>query len=169
MVTAGPGAKNSYPDDNWMDFLMTHISFCGVAMLLSALMIVPASNAARLQPTDLKVWKLYIESASKQIADRATPGKTFLWTDENAERLAKVRAGGIAISQITPKHARRMPAALISDWLGAVFIPNAKIAECSALSALTIAMRTFTGPMSPIPERQLRECQKIPSPQIQRR
>ncbi len=112
-----------------MDFLMTHISFCGVAMLLSALMIVPASNAARLQPTDLKVWKLYIESASKQIADRATPGKTFLWTDENAERLAKVRAGGIAISQITPKHARRMPAALISDWLGAVFIPNAKIAD----------------------------------------
>jgi hypothetical protein len=108
---------------------MTLFSFWRVIIIFNLLIIPPATNAATLQPAALREWGLYIVSATAKIADRATSGKTFLWTDENAARLAKVRAGGIALTQINPKVSKRLPSALINDWVGAVFIPKAKIRD----------------------------------------
>ena len=110
-----------------MNVLMTQFSFWRVLILV--LTIAPATNAATLQPAALREWDLYIESANAQIADRASRGKTFLWVDENAQRLATVRAGGIALFQVTPKNSKRLPSAIINDWMGAVFIPNSKIGD----------------------------------------
>jgi hypothetical protein len=117
-----------YVDENGMAFLMTQFSFWRATILLNAVIIAPAISAATLQPAALKEWGLYIDSANAQIADRAS-GKTFLWVDENAQRLAKVRAGGIALSEVRPKTSTRLPSALINDWVAAVFIQDAKIRD----------------------------------------
>ena len=108
---------------------MIDVSYWRLALVISTVLAAPAGNAATLEPAALKEWGSYIESAKAQIADRATNGKPFLWVDQNTQRLAKVRAGGIALSQIAPKDAKRLPSALINDWVGAVFIPNATIRD----------------------------------------
>jgi hypothetical protein len=50
----------------------------------------------------------------------------FLWVDEAADRLARVRAGEVVVSPLdhTP---RAVPSGLIHHWIGAAFIPNARI------------------------------------------
>jgi len=108
---------------------MTQFIYWRGAILFSALLFAPASKAATLKPAALEGWESYLEAANAQITDRAMSGQTFLWTDENAERLAKVRAGEIVLSEIAPEHGRRLPSALIHDWMGAVFIPKAKISD----------------------------------------
>jgi hypothetical protein len=58
---------------------------------------------------------------------RLNPGQSFLWTDEQPDRPAKVRAGEIVVSQVGPQIPMKVPSGLIHDWVGAVFIPDVSI------------------------------------------
>lgn len=84
-------------------------------------------NAASLEPTTSKAWDEYLESANTRMEQRLSPGKAFLWVDEVPDRLARVRAGEILVSPVGPQNPKKVPSGLIHDWVGAAFIPHAKI------------------------------------------
>jgi hypothetical protein len=85
--------------------------------------------AANLEPATLKAWDDYIESANVRMGQRLSPDKTFLWVDETPERLARVRAGEIVVSPVSPQIPKRVPSGLIHDWVAAVFIPGGSIKD----------------------------------------
>ncbi len=60
---------------------------------------------------------------------RVSPGQTFLWTDEDPERLQRVRAGEIVVAPAGPQVPKKITSGLIHDWVGAVFVPNASLAD----------------------------------------
>src|SRR5205085_10646041 len=93
-------------------------------MPLITLFFPAAVNAASLEPPTSKAWEEYIESANIRMEQRLSPGKSFLWLDEVADRRARVRAGEIVVSPVGPQNPKRVPSGLIHDWVGAVFIAN---------------------------------------------
>jgi len=61
--------------------------------------------------------------------ERLGAGKTFLWADEVPDRLARVRAGEVVVSQVGPQNPIRVPSGMIHDWVGAVFIAQATLKD----------------------------------------
>ena len=68
-----------------------------------------------------------MKSATTRMEQRLNPGQSFLWADEQPDRLAKVRAGEIVVSPAGPQIPKKVPSGLIHDWVGAVFIPDVSI------------------------------------------
>jgi len=52
---------------------------------------------------------------------------SFLWVDEEPDRLRRVRAGEILVSPIGREVPNPVPKGLIHDWIGATFIPNTSL------------------------------------------
>lgn len=96
---------------------------------LLALFFPASIIAASLGPVTTKAWGDYVESANRQMEQRLTPGQTFLWVDEVPDRVARVRAGQVLVSPGSAENPKRVPSGLIHDWIGAIFIPNATLAE----------------------------------------
>ena len=95
-----------------------------------AALFFPATGyAASLDPTTLKAWDEYVESARTQMERRLGPGNAFLWMDEVPDRLARVRSGEIVVSPVGQQNPKRVPAGLIHDWVGAVFIPKVTLGD----------------------------------------
>jgi hypothetical protein len=93
-------------------------------------LLSPATvNAATLEPTTSKAWEEYVHFAALRMEQRLSPGKTFLWVDEVPERLARVRAGEIVVSQVGPQNPKRVPSGMIHDWVGAVFIAQVTLKD----------------------------------------
>ena len=100
------------------------------ATLIPLITLLPATiNAASLEPTTLKAWDAYVESAKIQMEQRLSPGNTFLWVDEEPERLARVRAGEIAVSPVGPQNPQKVPSGLIHDWVGSAFIAGVTLQD----------------------------------------
>ena len=111
--------------DTWLRFR----TFAFPLIPLITLFFPATVNAASLEPTTSKAWEEYIESANMLMEERLSPGETFLWMDEVPDRRAKVRAGEIIISPVSPQNPNRVPSGLIHDWVGAVFIDRVKLNE----------------------------------------
>ena len=105
--------------------------FVAYALLLIALtsVVTQAANAASLQPTTSKAWEAYVESANKEITQRLSAARTFLWADEEPNRLARIRAGEIVVSPVGPEIPKRVPSGLIHHWIGAVFMNHVKLED----------------------------------------
>jgi hypothetical protein len=52
---------------------------------------------------------------------------SFLWVDEEPDRLRRVRAGEILVSPVGRQVPKPVPNGLIHDWMGAAFIPNTSL------------------------------------------
>ncbi len=91
-----------------------------------------ASRGAELKQESLKTWDAYIETVNSQMDGRLQ--SSFLWVDEDPDRLRRVRAGEILVSPVGPKVPKPVPSGLIHDWMGAAFIPNTNLN--SVLSAV---------------------------------
>ena len=98
-------------------------------ILLITLLPPATTHAASLDPATLKAWEEYVESANGRMEQRLSPGKVFLWVDEDPERLAKVRAGEIVVSPVGPQNPKRVTSGLIHDWVGAAFIANVTLPD----------------------------------------
>ena len=107
---------------------MTVIARSSLIPIITLLFPVTGKGAS-LQPTTLKAWEEYIESANTRMEQRLSPGNVFLWVDEEPARLAKVQAGEIVVSPVGPQNPRKVPSGLIHDWVGAAFIAGAKIKD----------------------------------------
>jgi hypothetical protein len=91
-----------------------------------------ASQAAELKREALQSWDGYVQAATSQMRDRALSG-TFLWVDEDPDRLKQVRAGKILVSPLGPHVPKPIPSGLIHDWIGAAYFPNTLLSEVLAV------------------------------------
>ena len=96
---------------------------------LVALLFPASVIAASLGPATSKAWDDYVEFVNRRMEQRLTRDRLFLWVDEAPEHLARVRAGEVLVSPTSAENPKRVPSGLIHDWIGAVFIPNATLAD----------------------------------------
>jgi hypothetical protein len=83
------------------------------------------SRGAELKPDTLAHWDAYVDAARPNL-DPATP---FLWVDQKAERLQRVRDGEILVSPAGKETPKPVSSGLIHDWMGAAFLPGTKVDE----------------------------------------
>ena len=107
-------------------FRMHHRLLVGV-MCTSFLVAPAASDGAELKDETLKTWDAYIQTVDSQMHNRLQG--SFLWVDEEPGRVESVRAGKILVSSVGKKVPRPVPSGLIHDWIGAAFIPNARLSD----------------------------------------
>ena len=93
---------------------------------------MPALQAGELElkPETLRTWDVYVHKATAAMQQRghaAGGAGTFLWMDEDAGRVARVRAGEIVVWPVGDANPKRVPSGLIHDWVGAAFIPGVRI------------------------------------------
>ena len=94
---------------------------------LLVLVFPAAIHAGSLGSATLAAWDEYTQSATAESERRSSSDTNFLWAGETPERIAKIRAGEIVVSQADPQCPKRVPNGLIHDWVGAVFIPRASL------------------------------------------
>lgn len=82
-----------------------------------------------LRPETLRAWEQYIQAASAHQEQRLRPGGVFLWTDEAADRAARVRKGEIVTAPAGPEIPKKVPFGLIHHWIGAKFLPGVTIPD----------------------------------------
>jgi len=100
-----------------------------VAALFLPLLWAPTlMNATELKPETTKAWDEYIRGANARVTGRVH-GAHFLWTDESADRLQRVRQGEVVVSHVGERAPQNVPHGLIHDWIGAAFIPNVRIED----------------------------------------
>ena len=92
-------------------------------------MVVPAVNAGELHKETMKDWDEYISAENASIAERLRPDHCFLWLDSHPQQMREVRQGGIVMAPMTEPSPKRVASGLIHHWIGAVFIPNARMED----------------------------------------
>ena len=96
---------------------------------LAATTASPMVRAANLKSETLEAWDEYLRTANARIQPSSNPEGPFLWVDESADRLSKVRKGEIVVSPAGPRIPLKVPSGLIHDWIGAAFLPNVTISN----------------------------------------
>ena len=106
---------------------------CGCVLGLLTLWLSCGAPAAELKRETIQAFEGYVRAAETRISDQAAGRRGFLWTDESRQRLDQVR-GGQVITQIwNGKGPEPVADGLIHDWIGAVFVPGAKLEQVLAM------------------------------------
>jgi hypothetical protein len=95
--------------------------------MLFVLLVPATSKAMELKEQTVQAWDTYVRAANTRVEERASGRSPFLWVDENPERVQRVRAGEILVAPVMSDNPRKVPHGLIHDWIGAMFLPNAKL------------------------------------------
>jgi hypothetical protein len=101
---------------------------------LSLLLGLGTLSAAELRSDTLAAWDRYVQTEHANIERRAGQGGNFLWVDDDPARLARVERGEVIASPLGIHQPLRVAGGLIHHWIGAAFIPNARVDD-----VLTIA------------------------------
>lgn len=101
----------------------------GRGALLSLLALTPFTRAATLKPDTEAAWVAYLQQATAAMQARLQPGANFLWLEEEPGRMDFVRTKGPLIGPISKQIPKKVTNGLIHDWLGAGFLPNARIED----------------------------------------
>ena len=121
-----PQQVNAHAKGGICMFRMHHRFLVGV--MCASFLVAPAvSHGAELKEETLKTWDAYIQTVNSQMRDRRQG--SFLWVDEEPDRVERVRAGEILVSSVGQKNPKAVPSGLIHDWMGAAFIPNARLTD----------------------------------------
>lgn len=109
---------------------------CAIFLFVAIPAMPPAPE---LKQETLIAWDAYLTKAnlrmqgnfrSSRIRDAGPP---FLWVDEQSDRSQRVRRGEILIAPVGEPNPQNVSDGLIHDWIGAIFIPNTRIAEVFAV------------------------------------
>src|SRR5207302_1074817 len=98
------------------------------AFLAAALLILAASlksKGAELSPATLKAWDAYVQAQNARVAEYST-ATPFLWSDQSPERLRHLHQGETVIAPFG-ENPHKVPQGLIHHWIGAVFLPGARL------------------------------------------
>jgi hypothetical protein len=101
----------------------------GVGLLGAFLLTSSGLQAAELKKETLKNWNDYIQESNSRMQGRLRPDGQFLWVDELPERGREVRSGKILVSPAGPHIPKPVASGLIHDWIGASFIPGARLQD----------------------------------------
>jgi len=121
-------AGNAFANGTWLPFRTSFATPTLAGMLLLAALLFPAQvRAANLKTETVAAWEDYLQSVNASLQDRVRPGGSFLWTYENTERIAKLQGGEIAVAPAPGPNPRKVPGGLIHHWIGAAFLPAARL------------------------------------------
>ena len=128
----GEPVPESTPDDlkgAWLPFRTFLTGAVSFSLLLYLLASPVKANAATLQSETIAAWEDYVRAADATLQARVSPGGSFLWALENAERAARVRNGEIVVAPAPGQNPKTVPGGLIHHWMGAVFLPTVKLQD----------------------------------------
>src|ERR1051326_5395171 len=99
--------------------------------LIAAAMAVTVvrADALELRRATADAWQEYLRGVQDRLQARLSGSEQFLWTDDEAERARRVHRGEVVVAPPAGCGSRSVPDGLIHDWIGAVFIPGAGIAN----------------------------------------
>ena len=100
------------------------------AFLAAALLILAASlksKGAELNPETLKAWDAYVQEQNARVAENSG-AKPFLWSDKSPDRLRRLHNGETVIAPVGA-NPHKIPKGLIHHWIGAVFLPGARLPD----------------------------------------
>ena len=80
-----------------------------------------------LKEQSVQAWEAYVRAANMHMEARASGQSPFLWVDEKPDRVQRVRAGEVLVAPADSDIPHKVPHGLIHDWVGAIFLPNAKL------------------------------------------
>ena len=99
------------------------------AIFLAALFSPIQTIAADLKPETIQAWNEYVRAAEERALKHVSQGAPFLAIDAHPAEAARLRRGEIIASPAAPNVPVKVPAGLIHDWTGAIFIPNAALRD----------------------------------------
>lgn len=105
--------------------LKIHKTTLGILLLF---LLHPAFlRGADLNSETLRAWDAYVRHAQERMRDCSRGQAPFLQVDETRELSERVRAGEILVEPEGGKSPHPIWRGLIHDWVGVVFVPNAKL------------------------------------------
>jgi len=81
-------------------------------------------TAAELKPETVEAYDKYIRETEARLATEKT---AFLWADRSPERLAKLKQGEVLVEPYAGHGNFGLPGGSIHDYIGAIFIPGARL------------------------------------------
>jgi len=105
------------------------------AITLAVAVCLPAAvaRANELKPETLQSWNSYVQTANSKIRSRFDGRRSFLWIDERKDLAPLVRQGQAVVSPASDENPTSVARGLIHHWIGAVFVPDAKLGDVLAL------------------------------------
>ncbi|HUO32194.1 MAG TPA: hypothetical protein VMU80_23450 [Bryobacteraceae bacterium] len=104
------------------------------AILMMAMTVLThLARAAELQSATLLAWNSYVTESDWRLEQRVSGRQAFLWIDESG-RAKRLRKGESVIAPMVERGSEAVPGGLIHHWIGAIFIPGAKIDEVWAVT-----------------------------------
>jgi hypothetical protein len=97
--------------------------------LMIVFVAVTSTYAAELDQQTVAAWDKYVASAKLHMQDRLAGKTPFLWADEDPARRRQLNSGEIVVLPLGDTHPLLVPHGLIHHWIGAVFIPGARIKD----------------------------------------
>jgi hypothetical protein len=110
----------------WFSFLGSFVVRAVILLLIATAVFPIHVNGATLKPQTVADWEDYLHTVRTALEGRARSGGTFLWVDEAPERLAKLHEGEIVVAPVG-HIPMKVEGGLIHHWIGAAFLPNAKL------------------------------------------
>ena len=107
----------------------------GISLIMGGLFVTFALNlpcvagTVVLTPAASKAWDDFVAGENGRMEQRLAPGKPFLWLDEDPERLKRAQAGEVVIAPLEHQGMRKVPSGLVHHWIGAIFVPDARIQD----------------------------------------
>jgi hypothetical protein len=98
------------------------------AFIAAALLILAASfksKGAELSPATLQAWDGYVQTQNARVVKYSNE-VPFLWTDQSPDRLHQLQKGEPVVAPVG-ENPHRVPHGLIHHWIGAVFLPGARL------------------------------------------
>jgi hypothetical protein len=88
---------------------------------------------AELHPHTVEAFQKYVKAREEAMDSNRIRGARFLWTDDSPDRARRVRAGEVAIESAAKDSVVEVRDGLIHDWVGAAFLPGARLQQVLAL------------------------------------
>lgn len=131
------------------------------AVLASVLLILAASlpaKGAELTPATLNAWDAYVKAQNARVAGYSNAAP-FLWSDRSPERLRHLHNGETVIAPFG-ENPHRVPLGLIHHWIGAAFLPGARLDDVVSVVRDYDKYKDFYAP-NVIQSRMLRQTDTV--------
>ena len=102
------------------------------AAFLSALGLAEDDSTLSLKPEPRAKYEAYIRAAEARIQNEIR-SPTYLWSERKPARWQLVRDGQVVVEPWNESGDLDIGDAIVHDWIGAVFIPGAKLAHVISL------------------------------------
>jgi len=87
------------------------------------------AHAADLAPKTVQSFAAHMKQREAGVQAARLQGSRFLWAEDDAARLQKVRAGEVVIDKSVKANPIEVPGGLIHDWTGSILIPGTTTAR----------------------------------------